>query len=414
MKLIRNLIIIVLFLCGLTAQSWAVLDGGVCTTADKGGIASAPCSPTLLIGGINQEHSYGLQIGTQTLTNVTGSPNYTAAAPIPITAYLDQSFNIKFPIDNTGPLTLSISGLPAKPIVTKAGLALALNDVRATDLYVIRYYPANDQFRILNQSTAVGGGATALTEQTLSVASGTASWNMSLGADALLPITVTTTLANPINQTLFARGILRIKQGSVGGFALSLGTAFVVNNDSISLLNTAPFTQTEYNYHVIASSGAGSIELTPRNKALRQSAVIPTTSGTNIDFQIVPSWAKRITITFRSVRNNAGILLLQIGSGAIQSSGYVGGAFEYNSGSATSSATGFALDQSAPSTNDRDGVITLVYAGNNAWNEFGVLTVPNISPSSGGVTISGAISNIRVTTLTGTAFSAGFISALFE
>lgn len=390
-----------------------VLDGAVCSAADKSGTISTPCTGTVLIGGINTEGAYTRQASIQTLISVAGASTVTATLAIPLTSYVDQSFNVKFLSDSTGPMTLAISGLPAKPIVTAAGVAIATGDIRAANLYIIRYFPANDQFRVLNAVSA-GGGGTALSEQVLTVTSGTAAWDMSAGADALLNVTATTTLANPTYQTLFARGVLRIKQGAVGGFALSLGTSYVVINDTISLINTAPFTQTEYNYHIIASSGVGSIELTPRNKGVRQSAVLSTASGTNIDFPVVPAWAKRITISFRSVRNNGGYLMIQLGSGSIQTSGYVGGAFAYNSGSASSSTTGFVLDQSAPAANDRDGVITLVNVGNNAWAASGTLYVPNVTPSSGGVTLVGAISNVRVTSLGAAAFSAGSVSALFE
>ena len=54
-----------------------------------------------------------------------------------------------------------------------------------------------------------------------------------------------------------------------------------------------------------------------------------STSGTSIDFTGIPSWAKRISIILSGVSINAsGILLVQLGSGSITSTGYASGGWQ--------------------------------------------------------------------------------------
>lgn len=393
-----------------------VLDGAVCSAADKSGTISTPCTGTVLIGGINTEGAYTRQTGIQTLISVAGASTVTATLAIPLTSYVDQTFHVKFLSDSTGPMTLAISGLPAKPIVTAAGVAIATGDIRTANLYIIRYFPANDQFRVLNAVSA-GGGGTALSEQVLTVTSGTAAWDMSAGADALLNVTATTTLANPTYQTLFARGVLRIKQGSVGGFALSLGTSYVVINDTISLINTAPFTQTEYNYHIIASSGVGSIELTPRNKGVRQYPVVATTSGTSIDFTNIPTWAKRITIICDAVSTNGtGNFLIQIGNGTPEITGYVSNSAINSLGNATAT-NGFSISGNNTAAGNTYADVVLTKLDGNRWSERHLSWRDDASYNSsgnGGKSASSAITIVRLTNTSSNIFDAGQVSLIVE
>jgi hypothetical protein len=261
MKITRILAATIFALFFLNLSAWAVLDGGVCTTADKGGVSSTSCSPSVLVNGINEEHAYALKIGVQTLTNVIGSSSITASLPIPLTAYVDQSFNIKFPSNNAGALTLSIAGLPAKPITSNAGLPLSTNEIKASNLYVIRYFSANDQFRIMGSSSSSSGSPSTITEQNITIVAGVASWDMASTTDASITLTTNTTLQNPINQAVGSRGVLRIIQDATGGRLIALGTYYkFFGSGSTQPVQTASY-QTEWDYHVVASSGVGSIEL---------------------------------------------------------------------------------------------------------------------------------------------------------
>ena len=63
-----------------------------------------------------------------------------------------------------------------------------------------------------------------------------------------------------------------------------------------------------------------------------------STSGTSIDFTGIPSWVKRVTVMFNGVSTNgASIVLLQLGAGAVETSGYLGTGTTIGSGVANSS-----------------------------------------------------------------------------
>lgn len=145
-----------------------------------------------------------------------------------------------------------------------------------------------------------------------------------------------------------------------------------------------------------------------------------TTSGTSIDFTSIPSWVKRITVMFNGVSTNGtGNLLIQLGSGSVDSAGY-------NSSGATAGATitsvsatnGFILTQVVVATDTVGGLITFSTLGGNIWAESGSLfrgTSAGVHLSSGYKTLSGTLDRIRLTTVGGTdTFDAGSVNILYE
>jgi hypothetical protein len=74
---------------------------------------------------------------------------------------------------------------------------------------------------------------------------------------------------------------------------------------------------------------------------------VAATSGTAFDFTGIPSWAKRITVTFNSLSlDGTDHFLVQIGSGSITSSGY-SSVFSYlvsdTNAASSSSTSGFGI-----------------------------------------------------------------------
>jgi hypothetical protein len=142
-----------------------------------------------------------------------------------------------------------------------------------------------------------------------------------------------------------------------------------------------------------------------------------STSGTSIDFTGIPSWAKRITVMFSGVSTNTNTeLLLQIGSGSFETSGYLSGAG--NRGGDTTSTAGFVVTRGFGASENASGYISLVTLGSNVWASSGVLC-PTASGtffgSGGNKTTSGVVDRLRITTVSGTAtFDAGSINILFE
>ena len=149
-----------------------------------------------------------------------------------------------------------------------------------------------------------------------------------------------------------------------------------------------------------------------------------STSGTSIDFTSIPSWVKRVTVMLSGVSTNgSSSLLIQSGSGSIQTSGYIEyGGLVSSGGNAltTSSTAGFQLylqSGDAAATN-RYGHILLTSMGSNLWvmsAVIGIGTTVGAGLYGGNVTLGGALDRVRITTVNGTdTFDAGSINILYE
>jgi hypothetical protein len=151
-----------------------------------------------------------------------------------------------------------------------------------------------------------------------------------------------------------------------------------------------------------------------------------TTSGTNIDFTGIPSWAKRITVMFNGVSTNyagSANIVMQLGtSGGIQATGYVGSGGYYANAAASAVSTwttGLTVFNTAASnTLHGSAVFNLLDAGTGLW--VGSYTLGRgdaLGVHSGGTskTLSGTLDRIRITTTNGTdTFDAGSVNILIE
>jgi hypothetical protein len=148
-----------------------------------------------------------------------------------------------------------------------------------------------------------------------------------------------------------------------------------------------------------------------------------TASGTNVDFaNVIPSWAKRITVMLSgvSVAANTATGFVQLGTGATPTyttSGYVNvgtqlGASTVSSGNNTA---GFAIINQLNASSIVQGLITITNLTGNTWTAFGA-TAENGSGrqfvSSGSVTLGAALTSIRVNHAD--TFDAGTINIFWE
>ena len=150
-----------------------------------------------------------------------------------------------------------------------------------------------------------------------------------------------------------------------------------------------------------------------------QSGTAVTASGTSVDFTSIPSWVKRVTVMFNAVSTNGtSHKLVQIGSGSIQTTGYVSSSVitsstVANSGNITS---GMALYTSNATSS---AIVHMIFTNisSNIWVESHVgLSDAATSVQGGGVvTLSGTLDRIRITTVNGTdTFDAGSINIMYE
>jgi hypothetical protein len=148
---------------------------------------------------------------------------------------------------------------------------------------------------------------------------------------------------------------------------------------------------------------------------------VASTSGTSIDFTGIPSWVKRITVMFQGVSTNAASdFLVQLGSGSVTTSGYLGASSRIVSTAAgtANSTAGFFFNYGQNAAQTMHGNITLTLLTGNTWTGTGQLSDSNTSGttnSGGSVTLSGVCDRVRITTANGTqTFDAGTINIQYE
>jgi len=148
---------------------------------------------------------------------------------------------------------------------------------------------------------------------------------------------------------------------------------------------------------------------------------ITLTNQTAPDFTSIPSWVKKITVSFNGVSaNSTGTPLVQIGSGSYTTSGYLGTGTT-SSTSSTAGAnftTGFGI-QSAAAANIIHGVMTINLVDASTFKytasfSGGLSNSVNNLISGGSVTLGGLLDRVRLY-IDGTQFfDAGTINILYE
>jgi hypothetical protein len=165
-------------------------------------------------------------------------------------------------------------------------------------------------------------------------------------------------------------------------------------------------------------SGSGTVSVNGLSSNIVSGTAVATTSGTNIDFTGIPSWAKRITVIFSGVSTNGtSPLILQLGSTTIQSSGYLSFAMNGITGGGTTVA-GMLLTANQSAAGTHTGHVNVTNISSNSWVSSGVMQdIVNANGSifASDVTLGGVLDRIRITTINGTdTFDAGLINILYE
>jgi hypothetical protein len=148
-----------------------------------------------------------------------------------------------------------------------------------------------------------------------------------------------------------------------------------------------------------------------------------TVSGTSVDFTLIPSWVKRISVVFNGVSTNGtSRLQIQLGtSSGIETSSYSGSATNIDQGlspSVANSSSGLLLEFGTAATVTRFGKAEIVLMTGQTWSMTSILgrgDSTGILMGGGNKTLGGVLDRIRITALNGTdAFDAGTINILYE
>lgn len=156
----RNVLAALLALVTVVAVSWhmpvhaaATLDRAACSTPDRAGGDPAVCSGPELVESATQEIAKLYQGNALVVQSVGGTANAITGSTVPAaTALADGEMRqIKPGSTNTGSVTYNDNGLGAKQVVSAAGGFLGAGDLQSSTVYIMRYYAANDEWRVLTQ-----------------------------------------------------------------------------------------------------------------------------------------------------------------------------------------------------------------------------------------------------------------------
>ncbi|WP_374556011.1 pyocin knob domain-containing protein [Aquitalea pelogenes] len=151
-------------------------------------------------------------------------------------------------------------------------------------------------------------------------------------------------------------------------------------------------------------------------------AAVATTSGTSFLFSGIPAWAKRVRLLLNGVKTASGTgLLVQAGSGSVQTSGYFSGSAGVSTGqnSTTSylnSTSGMCIYCAANTTHV--GKMEFEKTSGFSWiathKVYGGVST-QVTEGAGNVTLSSQIDCINLTTIGGTdVFNAGSANLIIE
>jgi len=151
-----------------------------------------------------------------------------------------------------------------------------------------------------------------------------------------------------------------------------------------------------------------------------RATAVTSTSGTSIDFTSIPSGVKRITVILSGVSTNGtSNMQIQIGSGSVSTSGYLGSYVQLATGgnSVGAMTTGFMVSL-VDATAAQVGHAVITNITGNVWvcsSMFGRTNQNVVMNSAGNISLGGVLDRVRITTVNGTdTFDAGTINIFYE
>lgn len=167
--------------------------------------------------------------------------------------------------------------------------------------------------------------------------------------------------------------------------------------------------------NIVLDNAGGAAFQQIKGGALTLDTLKTTTSGTAIDFTTVPSWTKRITVTFNGVSfSSTGSLLVQLGtSSGIEATGYNTAGTNF-AGSVSSTAGFIMANGNAGFTVLGHMVLTLLSGTTWIGSHACSVGAGYFLLGGGSKTTAAAVDRVRITSTTGDNFDAGSINLLYE
>lgn len=204
---------------------------------------------------------------------------------------------------------------------------------------------------------------------------------------------------------------MSIKLNSSGGGSITLQESATASNVTLNI--------PAVNGNVITSGDTASVTPAMMSQKLTLDTAKNSTSGTNIDFVGIPSWATRVTVMLSGVSSSGtDVIQLQLGAGTIQASNYnsITNAISSTVNS-TTLTTGFGVQttSSAFANASLYGAFVLTKLTGNTWVCVGSISDTTNTTGfrqSGSVVLSSTLDRVRLTTTN--TFDAGTVNILYE
>lgn len=218
------------------------------------------------------------------------------------------------------------------------------------------------------------------------------------------------------------------------GTTITLGTGVNAIGDELTVFtiqsyavaDALPATGTAANSNLLQGNDAAyfataaSVALAPKMLLL---APIVAANQASITFTGIPSWAKQLTVVLDAVSTNGtSITEVRIGSGSVDTTGYVGRTTALTSAVASSVlSSGFSFSFAAANTATavRHGTLLLTKLSDDIWVANGSVALSSATAGSSTVggtkALSAPLDQLSLTTVNGTdLFDAGSVSLLIE
>lgn len=349
--------------------------------------------------------------GTVTAGGTANAITVTANSPFSAHA-TGEIIGFKASATNTAATTLNVNGIGAKSIrkaTMAADTALSGGEIVTGGVYILIYDAA------LN--SAAGGwllvNPAFATDAFVSLASA-ATTDLSTVGSQNVTVTGTTTItafgtaaAGTFRRLVFS-GILTLTHNATSLILPQGGNVVTAAGDSLEAVSLGSGNWRVTSYQRVGSSG------------LVQGTSVAV-SGTSVDFPVVPSWAKRVTVLFDGISTNGtNSIIVQIGpSGGVETTGYTSGMASIQGTNATTVASlssGFLVVNPAVAASSYVGVLTLYNITGNTW-----VGVSNLNVASGGISFSqsgskslaGVFSRLQISA-GGNTFDAGSVNIMWE
>jgi hypothetical protein len=172
---------------------------------------------------------------------------------------------------------------------------------------------------------------------------------------------------------------------------------------------------------VTIPAGTGTVAVQGVSSNIVSGTAVASTSGTSVDFTSIPSWVKRITVILRGFSTSGtSNYLLQLGSGSVQTTGYLSTSMSGGTGVASIISTSGMIfyNPAAAGSSVSSGSTVFVNISGNAWvctGTYAETDVARMTYHGGDVSLSGTLDRVRLTTVNGTdTFDAGTVNIFYE